>query len=580
MNEMSDQVRGIIFVVVALVIFFAWSHFFGPVPTKAPAQQQHAALPAGEAKAQPGKPAKAPVVAPPSAPRGTPVAHAASERLMVVESPLYRVEISNQGAVVRSWTLKKYLDDETPPRPLDLVNAESSRQFGWPLSLQLSDTRAEALANTGLFQASAVTPAGAAASAQTHFQAPVSLAFHFSDGHLDVTKKFDFTQTYQLTVETSILLDGKPLPAALAWRGGFGDKTVYNEAQLIQVFYNQGGKLETLSYKKLGVKDNESQPSIHSGPLEFAGIQDQFFAAAFIPDATPNLDLWDWTKNRNLTVDGKQESQPVAEMAAGSAQPEPLKLRMYVGPKDLGLLNQVHPSLEALVNFGWFTVLAKPLLFAMQWLHKYIPNYGWTIVVFTLIINCAVFPLKMKSWRSMQRMQVVMPEIRSIQDRYKKYSMTDPRKRKMNEEVMAVYQREGINPMGSCLPMLLQMPILYAFWDVLRGAIELRHAPWIFWVHDLSAKDPYYILPIVMTITMYLMTKMTPQTTVDPTQQKMMTLMPVAFAVLFFNFSSGLNLYMFTSNLVGVGQQYYLNRTHPLPKISKFKKKKAGVNAV
>jgi len=171
-------------------------------------------------------------------------------------------------------------------------------------------------------------------------------------------------------------------------------------------------------------------------------------------------------------------------------------------------------------------------------------------------------------------MQRVMPEIRSIQDRYKKYSMTDPRKRKMNEEVMAVYQREGINPMGSCLPMVFQMPIWWALWRVLTGAIELRHAPWILWIHDLSGKDPYYVLPIGMAITMYLMTKMTPQTTVDPAQQKMMNFMPLMFAAFFFTLSSGLNLYMFTSNLIGVGQQYYLNRTQPLPKISKFKKKK------
>lgn len=577
MSEMSDQVRGVIFVIVALGIFFAWSHFFSPIPPKAPAQEQHAAVPAGQIKPQAGLSTKTTAAAP-AAPREVPVARATSERLMVVESALYRVEISNQGAVVRSWTLKKYLDDEKPPRPLDLVNPEASPQFGWPLSLQLADNRVESQANSGLFQVSAASPAGAAPADQTHFQAPVSLTFHFSDGHLDVTKKLDFTKTYQLAVETSISLDGKPLPAALAWRGGFGDKTVYHEAQLISVFYNQGGKLEILPYKKLGVSGNESQPSLHAGPLEFAGLEDQFFAAAFISQGASNLDLWDWTENRNVTVDGKQESEPVAEMAAGSTQPEALRLRMYVGPKDLGLLSQVHPSLEALVNFGWTTVIAKPLLFALQWLHKYIPNYGWVIIVLTLVINFAMFPLKMKSWRSMQRMQRVMPEIRSIQDRYKKYSMTDPRKRKMNEEVMAVYQREGINPMGSCLPMVFQMPIWWALWRVLTGAIELRHAPWILWIHDLSGKDPYYLLPIGMAITMYLMTKMTPQTTVDPAQQKMMNFMPLMFAAFFFTLSSGLNLYMFTSNLIGVGQQYYLNRTQPLPKISKFKKKKTGTS--
>ena len=572
MNELSDQARGVVFVVIALAVLFIWVHYFSPPPPAKKASEQQAATAQQPPRTiQEAKPrAEATKQAPT---RPVAVARASAERLIVVDSALYHVELSNQGAVVRSWTLKRYKDEQTPPHPLDLVNSETSQEFGWPLSLELSDTKLESQANGGLFQVSTFTGTGATPAEQTQFRAPVSIGFHFSDGHLEVTKKFDFTQSYQLTVETSVSVDGKPVPAALAWRGGFGDKTVYHESQLINVFYSQGGKLELLTYKKLGVPGNQSQPAEHAGPLEFAGIQDQFFAAAFIPDNTPNLDLWDWTKNRSLTVDGKQETEPVSEMAAGSAQAEPLHFRMYVGPKDLAVLAQVHPSLEGLVNFGWTTVLAKPILFVLQWLHKYIPNYGWAIVVLTLIINFAVFPLKVKSWRSMQRMQRVMPEIRSIQDRYKKYSMTDPRKRKMNEEVMAVYQREGINPMGSCLPMLFQMPIWWALWRVLEGAIELRHAPWFLWIHDLSAKDPYYILPIAMGITMYLMTKMTPQTTVDPTQQKMMNLMPLMFAAFFFTLASGLNLYMFTSNVIGVGQQYYLNRTQPLPKISRFKKK-------
>jgi YidC/Oxa1 family membrane protein insertase len=247
-------------------------------------------------------------------------------------------------------------------------------------------------------------------------------------------------------------------------------------------------------------------------------------------------------------------------------------VRMYIGPKDLGQLETLKPSLSELVNFGWMGPVAKPLLWVLQTLHTKVPNWGWCIVLMTLVINIAMFPLKMKSWRSMQKMQKVGPEIKQIQDRYKKYSMSDPRKKKMNEEVMAVYGREGINPMGSCLPMLFQMPIWWALWRVLNGAIELRHAPWLGWIHDLSAMDPYYILPIGMTIMMYLMTKMTPQTTVDPAQQKMMGLMPLFMGFIFFRLSSGLNLYMFTSNLVGIGQQYYLNKTEPLPSRSKFKK--------
>lgn len=575
MSELSDQARGVIFVVIALAVLLIWVHYFSPPPPKTNPSQQHTAAAVQPTQHSAPVAKKGPEIAPAKPAEVIPAVRANQQQVISIDSPIYQVDMSNRGAVVTNWRLKKYLDDSTPPRPLDLVNGSSSQELGWPLSLQIPDNaKLESQANEALYQVSVSTPQGPAPANQTVYHAPITVSFHFSDGHLDVTKKLNFTQNYQLTIDTSVSFDGEPISAALAWRGGFGDTTVQHEAQLVQVFYNQNGKVELLPYKKVGVSGNQSQPALRSGPLEFGGIEDQFFAATFIPDHMSNMSVWDWSRNRTITVDGKQQSEPVAEMAAGATQAEPLHMRMYVGPKDLALLRQVHPSLEALVNFGWTTIIGKPLLFVLQWLHKFIPNYGWAIVALTLIINFAVFPLKMKSWRSMQRMQSVMPEIRSIQDRYKKYSMTDPRKRKMNEEVMAVYSREGINPMGSCLPMVLQMPIWWALWEVLRGAIELRHAPWIFWVHDLSVKDPYYILPIAMTITMYLMTKMTPQTAVDPAQQKMMNLMPVMFGIFFFTLSSGLNLYMFTSNLVGVGQQYYLNRTRPLPKISRFKKKK------
>ena len=270
----------------------------------------------------------------------------------------------------------------------------------------------------------------------------MDVTFHWSDGHLDVTKKLSFTQDYQMSVEVAVTLDGKPLPAAIAWRGGFGDRAVYKASQQVNVFYKQNGKLNLLTYKKLGVSGNQSEPLEQPGPMEFTGIQDQFFTATFIPDGPDGAEvsLWDWTPYHG--------TDPEASMAAGTANAAPLRMRAYVGPKDLVLLSKVQPSLEELINFGWTGLIAKPLLFVLQWLHKYIPNYGWAIVTFTLLITMALIPIRIWSFHSMRKMQVVAPEIKSIQDRYKKYSMNDPRKRKMNEEVMAVYQREGINPVG------------------------------------------------------------------------------------------------------------------------------------
>lgn len=581
MSEMSDQVRAILFVVLVVLITFVWLHFYKPPVTspEKPAQTASQTVP-GAGQAQPG--VEAALSATPER-VSTPRAEAQAERIITIESPLYHVELSNRGAVVRSWTLKKYFDDQKPPRPLDLVNENAAKELGWPFSLQLSDSELEADANAGLYEvqtAAASSEAGKTSMVPANanaFNAPVRVSFHWSNGHLDVSKTLSFGSDYQMSLEASAALDGKPLASGVAWRGGFGDRTVYRASQLVSVFYQQGGSLSTIQYKKLGVSGNSTQPFQQPGAMEFAGIEDQFFTAAFIPNGTV-LYLSHWTQWQHLVANGQQTAEPMAEMAVGSAAPVPVKLRAYVGPKDLALLSKVQPSLEGLVQFGWTGVIAKPMLFILQWLHRLIPNYGWAIVVLTLGLTMALLPIRIWTFHSMRKMQVIAPEMKAIQDRYRKYSMTDPRRSKMNEEIMAMYAKHGLSPwsqVGGCLPMLLQIPFLWAFYRMLAGAIELRHAPWILWIHDLSAKDPYYVLPIAMAVTTYLSTKMMPTaSTVDPAQQRMMALMPLMLAFIFFQLSSGLNLYYFTSNLVSVVQQLYLNRTQPLPTRSKFKKKK------
>ena len=568
MKEMSDQTRGIVFVVLVVLVTFVWMHFFAPpTPPQKPATAvQSAPAQAGGGKAAPETAVGAGTAAATSAPTNVKPVEAKAETTIAVDSTLYHVELSNRGGVVRSWKLKKYLDEEKPPKPLDLVNPDAAQELGWPFSLVMTDKDLEAEANSALYE---MTPS------EETVPAPADLTFHWSNGHLDVTKKFTFTQNYQLSIDVAAALDGKPLRVGVAWLGGFGDRAAFGESQLLTAFYKQNGKLNTLASKKLGTPGNQIEPFERPGPMEWAGIQDQFFTATFIPNGT-DVSSWDWTQWHHFTENNQAASEPEAEVAVGGVLAGPVKLRAYVGPKDLSILEKVHPSLEELVQFGWFGVIAKPLLFALEWMHKYIPNYGWSIVVFTLAITMVLLPIRIWTFHSQRKMQMVAPEIKSIQDKYKKYSMSDPRKRKMNEEVMAVYQREGINPLGSCLPMLAQLPILWAFYRMLNGAIELRHAPWIWWIHDLSAKDPYYVLPILMGLTSYLVTKITPMptATVDPAQQRMMAFMPLFMSVIFLRLSSGLNLYYFTSNLIGVAQQWYLNRSQPLPSRSKFKNNK------
>lgn len=575
---MSDEQRAGLALVLMVVVLMLWSHFYKP---SIPQKTAETNPPAANVQPQNGSSAVTPPPAavpprnrktPPSAPEtansALPVKEAPAEQTIVVDSPLYRVELSNRGGVVRSWTLNKYHDNEKPPKPLELVNVAAAQQLNaWPLSIHLEDPKLATEANQGLYVVSD-------ASKSTDLHAPAEVDFEWSDGHLHVLKQLKFTANYQMQLSVSAMLDGQPLPVGVAWRGGFGDQTAPNAAALTDVFYSENGKIETLTYKKLGVKSHPEQPAQVSGYMDAVGIEDQYFTAAFLENQ-PGITLWDWTQQHSVTADEKTSNEPVAEMAAGPPTPGPWNVRLYVGPKDLSLLGKLNPPLSDLVQFGYMGFIAKGLLWILKWTYKYVPNYGWDIVLLTIAINMALFPLKAKGWRSMKQMQKVMPKHKAIQEKYKKYSMRDPRRREMQEEISALYKEHGVNPLGGCLPQLVQFPIWWALYRMLEYSIELRHAPWIGWIHDLSAKDPYYILPILMTIAMYYMTKMTPQTVTDPAQQKLMTLMPLAFGLFFFMYSSGLVLYIFTSSLVGVAQQWYLNRTDPLPSRSPFKNKPA-----
>ena len=568
---MSDEQRAGLALVLMVVVLMLWSHFYKPaIPPKPPqtnppaatvqSQQPTASSSVTSSPTGKGKTTSTPETEHPAAP----TKEANNEQTITVESPLYRVELSNRGGVVRSWKLEKYRNNENPPKPLELVNATAAQQLNaWPLSIRLNDAKLDLAANSGLY---VVT------SASNGMHAPAEADFEWSDGHLDVVKKLKFETGYQMELSVSATLDGNPLPVGVAWRGGFGDQSVPSAAALTQVFYSEGGKIALLTYKKLGVKAHPDVPAQVTGFIDAAGIEDTFFTAAFLANR-PGINLWDWTQQQSVTEEGKTSQIPVAEMAAGTQTPGPWDVQLYVGPKELSELGKLQPNLTSLVQYGWFGVIAKPLLEILRWTHSYVPNYGWDIVFLTLAINLALFPLKAKGWRSMKKMQHVMPKQKAIQEKYKKYSMRDPRRRQMQEEISALYKEHGVNPLGGCLPQFIQLPILYALWRMLEYSIELRHAPWVGWIHDLSARDPYYILPIAVTVIMYYMMKMTPQTTVDPAQQKMLTLMPLATGIFFFMLSAGVNLYMVTSNIVILLQQLYLNRTDPLPSRSPFKNK-------
>jgi YidC/Oxa1 family membrane protein insertase len=211
------------------------------------------------------------------------------------------------------------------------------------------------------------------------------------------------------------------------------------------------------------------------------------------------------------------------------------------------------------IDFGMFSFLVVPLLRALKWLNLYVGNYGWSLILLTVLINLAMFPLRHKSVVSMRKMQDLQPEVKAIQDRYANLKLSDPARGKMNTELMALYKERGVNPASGCVPMLLTLPVLFAFYSMLSVAIELRGAPFIGQIHDLSAHDPLFIWPVVMGITMFVQQKMTPSTA-DPMQQKMMMFMPIMMTGMFLWAASGLVIYWTVSNVWGIGQQMITNR--------------------
>ena len=570
-DKLTPELRIIVASLLCMIVIFVWGKYFGPKP---PAQQPQANRPAQTAPATPGSATPSPIAttapqtAPttpatmaPAAPANVAAKSDSQERTVTIENNLYKVEISNRGAVVKSWQLKNYKDDAKPQRVLDVVHPDASQQTGgWPFAVVLDDEQLQSAANNGLYQ---VVADGSA------LHAPTDAEFVWSDGHLEVTKKFHFDHSYVVRAETSAKLNGKPIVAGLSWLGGFGDLTVTNPApvETISTYYSEGGKITNFPHKKMEGIDKWG-PGVWQGGKDYAGIEDRYFSAAFLPpngSAPGTLETRYWKAWRNVQVNGQETPEPVPQLAVASSA-QPLALRVYVGPKDYDDLKKMNPPLHGLISFGWLEFIAEPLFHGLKWLHNYIPNWGWAIVVLTLVINMLLFPLRISSYKTTLKMQRVAPEIKAIQEKYKKYSMRDPRKAEMNKEVMAVYQREGINPVGGCFQMFLQMPVWFGLNTALRYAIEMRHATWL-WITDLSAKDPYYVLPVLMGLSMYLVSKMTPMTATDPQQQAMMKIMPISMAAIFMisPISSGLAVYILTSSVVGIAQQWYLNRTHPVP---------------
>lgn len=518
--------------------------FLTPYIYKPPAPAKPAAAPVASGNASAEKPAAAvaPVSPPlPAAPPAGQVAGAAEEAY-VVDTSLYHIVFSNRGAVVKSWTLKKYKD--SAGKPLELIDTPAGGGTPEPFSLLFPANHAPSTdPNSALFAAKAAGDG-------------IGVDFEFFDGKVSCRKSFRFERaSYLSKVTTEATQNGTPLSHMIEWRGGFGDATVLNAPAAQHALYYD------LADNKLRVKtgkDGKNGPVIAKGTYSFAGLEDAFFAAVFLPADNTTVELD--TYGDNLPRGPDKKLDPHVGVAVGGDSVN--RFTLFAGPKDVDLLNRVDPRLKQLIDWGWFGVIAKPLFLVMKavdsrWIH----NWGWSIILLTIALNLLLLPLRFTSMRSAKKMQALQPQIATINAKYKNVKMNDPRNAEKNAEVMDLYKKHGVNPVGGCLPMVLQLPLVYAFYKVLTVTIELRNAPWL-WVTDLSQPEhlAIRILPTVMIVTQFLVQKLTPNPSVDPSQAKMMMFMPLVLGFFFYYQSSGLVLYWLTGNLVGIFTQWLMNR--------------------
>ncbi|MBI3261908.1 MAG: membrane protein insertase YidC, partial [Acidobacteria bacterium] len=389
---------------------------------------------------------------------------------------------------------------------------------------------------------------------------PLTLTFDFSDGSgLRARKTFVFSpDSYVVQFSADVRAGDRQLNPAVQWGPGLGDGMVASRyTQAAEAIFHRAGKVERVAPNKIG------QQPLYDGPFRYAGADDQYFLTASVGPQSPTHVEYD---TLTPAVAGGQSAAPLVAFTARFAQP-PSGAQFFAGPKDFDVLQAVDQELVRVINFGIFSWLAVPLLKALKWIDQYVGNYGWSIIILTILINVAMFPLRHKSVVSMRKMQELQPEVKAIQDRYSKLKSTDPEMQKMRVELMNLYRERGVNPASGCVPMVLTMPVLFAFYSMLSQAIEIRGAPFILWIRDLSANDPLYITPILMGITMVVQQKMTPATGTDPMQQRMMMMMPIMFTVMGLWFPSGLVIYWLVSNLLTIGQQYATNKLIGPPKV-------------
>jgi YidC/Oxa1 family membrane protein insertase len=574
-NSGGDLRSLMTFMLLAVVIFLGFQYFKQKQDASQPqnpAQSQTQTQPAAaSSQGTPTSPATAAAHGSSSAAAApvVPAITASAESETTVENELYRIVFTNRGGQAKHWILKKYYG--TDGKPLDLVQPQLAQRFGMPLSFYTYDSNLTSELNQSLYQASATGT----------LLAPNTLTFHYAQSGIDAVKTFRFDSSYVIHVDTEVRRNGAPVRALVDWPSALGDmeeflpssstrSTILTQLQLVTSI---NGKQDTTAAAKVSGNATVEQP------FDYTAIADLYFTAAFLPDSPETTTFVTQHTMVDVLSDlsnpgSQKKPAPVLGMAMGDVSGS-THLRLFAGPKQTEVLRGIHaasadgkqngPSLDPLIQYGMWTIIAKPLYFALRWLHDLLGagpySWGWAIILFTTTFTLIMLPFRFMAMRSSLKMMRIQPKVEALKKRYAHLKINDPKKAEMNSEMMQLYKDEGVNMYGGCLPMLPQIPLFFAYFRVLQYAVELRQAHW-FWLTDLSTPDPLHILPIMIIISMFLTQYITPSPGMDPAQRRMMAfIMPVFMGFILFNYASGLALYWGTSNIINLILQLSINQS-------------------
>ncbi len=572
-----DTKKLILAIVLSVTVLLVYQYFFMPKP----AVQGQAPLNAGAA--QPGKSEPAAETKTTAAPdigaimgADEPAADqkseailpavqqdrmSAAEQTVTVDNALFTAVFTNRGAGLTSFVLKKYKDDAK--KPMDLVSRSAKESSFYPFYFFSEKDDFSKILNQALFQYQGET------TVRLNGRGQKEIVFEFADlaQNLQATKKFIFSaDSYLIRLDFQVSRNGQVIDALPVVFGpdlennDSGDRSMMMNLK-IAAYANE--KLETVEFAKQKTvpqagKSFEKAAGEKGSGFFWAAYETTYFAAVFKTDPLRSRLSYQVIKQPLAKNQAKLFSYMIVTNPTA----------LFIGPKDEKVLASVEkefPDLNRIIDYGWFGAIAKIMLKGIVLIHGFLPNYGWALILFTLFLKLILFPLTYSSSVSMAKMQSLQPKMKAIKKKYKNTKDMEQRKL-MNMEIMALYKQEKVNPAGGCLPILLQLPILFGFFRLLSVSINVRHEPWILWITDLSKKDPYYVLPILMGVTQFIQQRMTPSGG-DETQKKLMYIMPVVMTVMFASFPSGLNLYWCFSNVLQIGQQHLINE-----KIHKKKK--------